>query len=57
MAVRPDQPIKVVLECVWYFVSFCLVDQFFGGALNVAVPNSDQPIKIVLECVYYFVSF
>ena len=30
--------------CLW------LVDQFSGGASNVAV-HPDQPIKIVLECV------
>ena len=50
VAVHPDQSIKIVLECVKYFVSFLLANQFCGGALNVAV-RLDQPIKIVLECV------
>ena len=45
MAVCPDQPIKIVLECLYHFLSFGLVDQFCGGALNVAV-RPDQPIKL-----------
>ena len=48
MAVRPDQPIKIVLEYVQYFV-FLFVYQFYGScALNVVV-RPDQPVKIVLH--------
>ena len=50
MAVRPDQPIKIVLGVYKIYIFFGLVDQLCGGALNVAV-RPDQPIKIVFECV------
>ena len=53
MTVRPDQPIKIVFECIIFCV-FLLVDQFCGGALNVAV-RPDQPIKIVFECIIFCV--
>ena len=60
MAVRPDQPIQrfycfglwvtllrhFLVDNVYQFVPFCLVDQFCGSALYVAV-RSDQPIIII----------